>query len=68
MATAYTTRYGNENTGLGLAEMPSPSAFLVFDGGSIDCLSAESVATTGSGREANASSPDEVSRVICLAG
>lgn len=68
MATAYTTRYGNENTGLGLPGVPSPSAFLVFDGGSIDCLSAESAATTGSGREANASSPDEVSKMICLEG
>lgn len=69
MATAYTTRYGNEKTGLGLAPgVPSPSPFLVFGGGSIEGFSAESVVTIGSGRDANVSSPDEVSKVICLTG
>ena len=70
MATAYTIRYGNAKTGAGLAlaGVSSPSAFfeiLVDDGGSIDGFSVEeSAVTTGSGRDANVSSPDEVSMVI----
>ena len=69
VATAYTIRYGNAKTGAGLAlaGVSSPSAFfetLVDDGGSIDFSAEESAETTGSGRDANVSSPDEVSMVI----
>ena len=66
VATAYTILYGNAKTGAGLA-LAGDSAFfetLVDDGGSIDFSAEESAETTGSGRDANVSSPDEVSMVI----
>lgn len=61
VATAYTMRYGNAKTGVMFA-LESP----VSVGGSIDLF--PSASTTGSGRVPNASSPDEVSRVMCRTG
>lgn len=74
MATAYTTRYGNAKTGVmsppeelsSLEGCSFDDSTMLMDGGSIDLV--PSTPTTGSGSDANASSPDEVSRVICRTG
>jgi hypothetical protein len=70
-------RYGKEKTGAGdgAAALSSLEGWLLFDesfvalvdGGSIEGRSVEDL-TTGSGREAKDSSPEEVSRVIWRAG
>lgn len=73
MATAYTIRYGNENAGLGPAEVDVVSVLSVRPIGSEEGGGGGSMTEgagdgleRGSGSEGMASSADEVSMVMCF--